>query len=120
MKKIIKAPGEAEAGLAQLNAEGVIDAILSDDVDCFLFGAQTVLRSVKGNSKSKYMEHLNIYDIRKLENFHFSREELVFIALLRGGDYDRVRSFNFEAFQHLRAPYTGSNRMWHYHCCKSS
>ena len=40
----LKAPGEAEAELAHLNSIGVIDAILSDDVDNFLFGAKIVIR----------------------------------------------------------------------------
>ena len=39
-----KAPGEAEAELAYLNSTGVIDAILSDDVDTFLFGGKMVVR----------------------------------------------------------------------------
>jgi len=40
----LQAPGEAEAELAYLNRIGVIDGILSDDVDNFLFGATTVIR----------------------------------------------------------------------------
>jgi Holliday junction resolvase YEN1 len=52
MKNIIEAfgfewrmaPGEAEAELAYLNSIGVIDAVLSDDVDNFLFGATLVIR----------------------------------------------------------------------------
>lgn len=40
----LKAPGEAEAELAYLNSVGIIDAVLSDDVDCFLFGAKMVIR----------------------------------------------------------------------------
>lgn len=40
----LQAPGEAEAELAYLNRIGVIDAVLSDDVDTFLFGAKTVVR----------------------------------------------------------------------------
>ncbi|KAH9025771.1 hypothetical protein EDB84DRAFT_1440318 [Lactarius hengduanensis] len=63
MKEIIEAfgfewrmaPGEAEAELAHLNSIGVIDAVLSDDVDNFLFGAKMVIRSssvnLSGNSK---------------------------------------------------------------------
>lgn len=39
-----KAPGEAEAELAYLNRIGVIDAVLSDDVDTFIFGAHMVVR----------------------------------------------------------------------------
>jgi Holliday junction resolvase YEN1 len=39
-----QAPGEAEAELAYLNRIGSIDAVLSDDVDNFLFGATMVIR----------------------------------------------------------------------------
>ncbi|MCO5598608.1 hypothetical protein L7F22_052705 [Adiantum nelumboides] len=42
---ILQAPGEAEAELSDLNKRGLIDAILSDDSDCFLFGAKTVVRN---------------------------------------------------------------------------
>ena len=40
----LQAPGEAEAELAHLNSTGVIDAVMSDDVDNFLFGAKMVVR----------------------------------------------------------------------------
>jgi len=43
-RPLSQAPGEAEAELAYLNRIGVIDGILSDDVDTFLFGALTVIR----------------------------------------------------------------------------
>jgi hypothetical protein len=39
-----QAPGEAEAELAFLNRTGVIDAVLSDDVDTFVFGGMMVIR----------------------------------------------------------------------------
>ena len=39
-----KAPGEAEAELAYLNRVGILDAVLTDDVDAFLFGAVTIIR----------------------------------------------------------------------------
>jgi Holliday junction resolvase YEN1 len=37
-----KAPRETEAELAYLNSIGIINAVLSDDVDNFLFGAKMV------------------------------------------------------------------------------
>jgi XPG I-region len=40
----LQAPGEAEAELAYLNRLEIIDAVLSDDVDNFLFGATLVMR----------------------------------------------------------------------------
>ncbi|GAA5908695.1 uncharacterized protein JCM6883_004143 [Sporobolomyces salmoneus] len=39
------AAGEAEAELAAMNVRGEIDAVLSDDVDTFLFGAKMVIRN---------------------------------------------------------------------------
>ena len=55
-----KAPGEAEAELAYLNNTGVIDAILSDDVDNFLFGAKMVVRkcAVGLHAISTYVTHV--------------------------------------------------------------
>lgn len=39
-----QAPGEAEAELAALNAIGEIDAVFSNDIRAFLFGAVTVIQ----------------------------------------------------------------------------
>ena len=44
IKSILQAPGEAEAELAFLNRAGLIDAVISDDVDTFVFGATMVVR----------------------------------------------------------------------------
>ncbi|TFY54616.1 hypothetical protein EVJ58_g8753 [Rhodofomes roseus] len=38
------APGEAEAELAFLNRTGIIDAVVTDDSDVFVFGVDTVIR----------------------------------------------------------------------------
>ena len=46
----IQAPGEAEAELAFLNQIGVIDAVLSDDVDTFVFGGTMVIRKYASSS----------------------------------------------------------------------
>ncbi|GJJ09170.1 hypothetical protein Clacol_003392 [Clathrus columnatus] len=83
----LTAPGEAEAALAQFSMTGKIDAILSDDIDCFLFRARTVLRSVAVKNSS-YIEFVDIYSSDILDQAGFSCEALIFIALLRGGDYD--------------------------------
>jgi len=50
----IQAPGEAEAELAFLNRTGVIDAVLSDDVDTFVFGGTMVIRKCVSSS---YLPH---------------------------------------------------------------
>ncbi|KAF9026377.1 PIN domain-like protein, partial [Hymenopellis radicata] len=38
------APGEAEAELASLCAAGLIDAVMTEDVDAAMFGAPCILR----------------------------------------------------------------------------
>lgn len=44
LSDLSKAPGEAEAELAHMNQASIIDGVLSDDADTFLFGAHTVIR----------------------------------------------------------------------------
>jgi len=60
LRRLRKAPGEAEAELAYLNSMGIIDAILSDDVDNFLFGAKVVVRkcAVCLHARSIYVTHI--------------------------------------------------------------
>ncbi|KAI0282757.1 PIN domain-like protein, partial [Russula aff. rugulosa BPL654] len=99
------APGEAEAELAYLNSNGVIDAILSDDVDNFLFGAKVVVRNpsvnLTGNSKHTTKNadgrvdgnHSTIYtsaDILAHPSVQLTRGGLILIGLLSGGDYHQA------------------------------
>ncbi|KAI0351602.1 PIN domain-like protein, partial [Trametes cingulata] len=96
------APGEAEAELAYLNRIGVIDAVLSDDVDTFLFGAKTVIRnpsatlsgnrghSLKNAAGKDDGNHAMIYrssDILNHEDIQLTQGGLILIGILRGGDY---------------------------------
>ncbi|KAL0580712.1 hypothetical protein V5O48_001270 [Marasmius crinis-equi] len=88
------APGEAEAELAFLNRIGVIDGILSDDVDNFLFGARTVIRnhsSTHANAASKSAiekAKVFIYNLPHPSLPDIEPADLIFIALCSGGDYD--------------------------------
>ncbi|KIJ18164.1 hypothetical protein PAXINDRAFT_71568, partial [Paxillus involutus ATCC 200175] len=110
MKNIIEAfgfewrmaPGEAEAELAYLNSIGVIDAVLSDDVDNFLFGATLVIRNpsstlsgnrshpVKNAQGKDDGNHVLTYassTILSTPSVALSRSGTILIALLSGGDY---------------------------------
>lgn len=112
MKQIIEAfgfehrtaPGEAEAELAYLNYIGVIDGVLSDDVDNFLFGATTVIRnpsnSLSGNRSNPVLNsagkddknHSWVYeasDILSHPEIGLTRGGMILIALLSGGDYHK-------------------------------
>ncbi|KAI0632888.1 hypothetical protein C8Q77DRAFT_1158338 [Trametes polyzona] len=98
------APGEAEAELAYLNRIGVIDAVLSDDVDTFLFGAQTVIRnpsatlsgnrshSLKNSAGKVDGNHAMVYrasDILTHPDIQLTQGGLILIGILRGGDYSQ-------------------------------
>ncbi|CAE6442612.1 unnamed protein product [Rhizoctonia solani] len=98
------APGEAEAELAYLNHTGVIDAILSDDVDNFLFGARVVIRNpsgtLTGNRGYPALNHdgkddgvhVMVYrmdDIERDPACKLTRGGMILIGLLSGGDYDQ-------------------------------
>ncbi|KAH9025362.1 PIN domain-like protein [Lactarius deliciosus] len=110
MKEIIEvfrfkwrmAPGEAEAELAHLNSIGVINMVLSDDVDNFLFGAKMVIRSssvnLSGNSKHTMKNvdgcvddnHSTVYtlaDILVHPSIQLTRGGFILIGLLSGGNY---------------------------------
>ena len=42
---VLQAPGEAEAELAAMNRADHIDAVVTNDIDTFLFGGLTVIRT---------------------------------------------------------------------------
>ncbi|KAL4245643.1 XPG/Rad2 endonuclease [Abortiporus biennis] len=96
----IFAPGEAEAELAYLNSVGIIDAVLTDDVDTFLFGASMVVRNpsatlsgnkahpVKNSAGKVDDNHVITYSSQDLQSkIGVTEEDLILIGVLRGGDY---------------------------------
>ncbi|GAA6060314.1 hypothetical protein JCM10212_002955 [Sporobolomyces blumeae] len=131
-----RAPGEAEAELAEMSVRGEIDAVLSDDVDTFLFGATMVIRNpskqLSGNMsevarrRRAALPDANSSPLKPTSSFHsasppasdhssevqypevpaayedalvtwseadirqttgFTRDDLILIALMHGGDY---------------------------------
>ncbi len=53
-----QAKGEAEAELARLNRLGIIDAVMTDDVDALIFGARDCYKEVS----PLLSLHLGVYD----------------------------------------------------------
>ncbi|KIO27795.1 hypothetical protein M407DRAFT_232186 [Tulasnella calospora MUT 4182] len=97
-----QAPGEAEAELAYLNRIGKIDAVLSDDVDNFLFGARVVVRNssntLSGNRSRPVLnadgrddgKHTMVFRAEEFENredIDLTQNGMILIGLLSGGDY---------------------------------
>ncbi|KAI1762783.1 hypothetical protein GGR53DRAFT_500355 [Hypoxylon sp. FL1150] len=85
------APGEAEAECALLQQTGIVDAVLSEDVDTIMFGCTRTLRnwSSEGTKGSKSPTHVSLYDTEELQKSGtgLDREGMVLVALMSGGDY---------------------------------
>ncbi|KAF2866867.1 hypothetical protein BDV95DRAFT_611163 [Massariosphaeria phaeospora] len=88
---IHRAPGEAEAECALLQREGIVDAVLSEDVDTLMFGSGLTIRkwSPELKSSSKTPTHVTVYDAVETKNgpSGLDREGMILIALMSGGDY---------------------------------
>ncbi len=85
------APGEAEAECALLQQQGIVDAVLSEDVDTIMFGCRKTLRnwSAEGQKGSKTPTHVSMFDAATVAAgaSGLDREGMVLVALMSGGDY---------------------------------
>ena len=79
----VVAPSEADCECAALEQAGVVDAVLSDDSDVLLFGAQHVYRHAF--APSHHLEHYAMPAVTRATSF--DRDDLVALALLLGSDY---------------------------------
>lgn len=87
----MQGPGEAEAFCAHLNANGLVDGVISQDSDCFAYGARRVFRnftlSMQGSTGS-IGGSVDIYDLDVVErSVDFGRNKVIVMALLCGCDY---------------------------------
>ena len=84
------APGEAEAECAFLQKHGIVDAVMSQDVDAIMFGSTLTLRDwskegIKGNKTPTHVSVLDEVRIRELSGL--DSPGMILVALLSGGDY---------------------------------
>ncbi len=79
----ITAPMEAEAQCAELVAMRLVDGVITDDSDVFLFGGNKVLKNLFNQSQT--VELFLLSDLsRELE---LGRDKLIRLAYLLGSDY---------------------------------
>ncbi|KAL7558793.1 hypothetical protein ACA910_018294 [Epithemia clementina (nom. ined.)] len=81
----IEAPAEAEAQCAALEALGLVDGIVTEDSDVFVFGGSKVYKHVF--EEKLYAEAYMAADAEK--EMGLNRNALVAIAMLLGSDYTR-------------------------------
>ncbi|XP_077214440.1 5'-3' exonuclease family protein isoform X5 [Tasmannia lanceolata] len=79
----IIAPMEAEAQCAYMELINLVDGVVTDDSDVFLFGAQSVYKNIFDDRK--YVETYFVKDIES--ELGLTREKLIRMALLLGSDY---------------------------------
>ncbi len=87
------APGEAEAECAMLQKHGIVDAVMTQDVDAIMFGSGLTLRDWSKDGKAKGNKtptHVSVFDLEKLKEISrgLNPEGMILVALLSGGDYD--------------------------------
>ncbi|XP_017875579.1 flap endonuclease GEN isoform X3 [Ceratina calcarata] len=88
----VQGHGEAEAMCAYLNEDGLVDGCISQDSDCFLYGAKVVYRnfctSAQGN-RGGSGGAVDEYSLEKIERvLGLGRNKMIALALLCGCDYD--------------------------------
>lgn len=79
----ITAPMEAEAQCAELVSLGLVDGIVTDDSDIFLFGGTRVYKNMF--NQAKFVECYLSADLEK--EYSLDRQKLISIAHLLGSDY---------------------------------
>lgn len=79
----ITAPMEAEAQCAELVRLGLVDGIVTDDSDTFLFGGTRVYKNMFNSNK--FVECYLLGDIEK--ELSLTRDQLISLAHLLGSDY---------------------------------
>ena len=79
----ITAPMEAEAQCAELVTLGLVDGIVTDDSDTFLFGGTRVYKNMF--NAAKFVECYLATDL--VSEFSLTRDKLIAIAQLLGSDY---------------------------------
>ncbi|TVU48015.1 hypothetical protein EJB05_07634 [Eragrostis curvula] len=79
----IIAPTEAEAQCAYMEMSNLVDGVVTDDSDVFLFGARHVYKNIFDDRK--YVETYFMKDIES--ELGLTRQQLIRMALLLGSDY---------------------------------
>lgn len=79
----MEAPAEAEAQCVMLEKLGLVDGIVTEDSDAFVFGGQRIYKNIFDDQK-----YVEVYDARDAEKeMNLTRDGLVAMAMLLGGDY---------------------------------
>ena len=79
----IQAPEEADSQCAYLVKKGLVEGVLTEDMDILTFGASKIYNNLASFSKNSYVINLN--DI--LEKLNITNDEFIKLCMLFGCDY---------------------------------
>ena len=79
----VESPAEAEAQCVALEKLGLVDGIVTEDSDVFVFGGKTIYRNMFDDQK--FVEVYQAEDAMK--EMSLGKEQMVAMAMLLGGDY---------------------------------
>lgn len=120
----VQGPGEAEAFCAHLNACDLVDGVISQDSDCFAYGARRVFRnfslSMQGTAGS-IGGSIDIYDLDVVQKtMDFGRNKIIVMALLCGCDYcpEGVGGVGRDAVQKLFTIYSETEILDRFVCAQ--
>ena len=80
---VIQAPGEAEAQCSYMCKNGKVDAVCTEDTDCLVFGATTMVRDL--NHKKEPLTEINRE--RVMADLGLTEDEFIDMCILCGCDY---------------------------------
>ena len=79
----VEAPAEAEAQCVMLEKLGLVDGIVTEDSDAFVFGGQAIFKNIFDDQK-----YVEVYSAKDAENeMNLTHDGFVALAMLLGGDY---------------------------------
>ncbi|KAG7085514.1 hypothetical protein E1B28_003074 [Marasmius oreades] len=85
---ILNGPGEADAQLAALSRQGIVDAVISDDSDMIVHGVGQVLRYNKEKTKNTKRMFIQVYRFSDVQrHLNVDHTGLLLTAILSGNSY---------------------------------
>jgi flap endonuclease-1 len=80
----IQSPEESDAQCAELSKKGLVDGVITDDMDFLLFGSKNIIKKFSLNEK-KEVDEINREKI--LESLDITSDQLIDLGILLGCDY---------------------------------
>lgn len=81
---VVQAPEESDSQLGYMSYTGLINSVISDDMDILLFGAKSLLKNFSVNKHRKFVE-INLDDVKR--QLGVTQKQLIDIGIISGCDY---------------------------------